>query len=72
MDTSDLLRTHLTRPHGVYVSADGALYVSDSYTGLIQVFDKGIDELGHPYFVMEMVSGTSLFDSSESPVNAPT
>jgi serine/threonine protein kinase len=33
-----------------------------NHPNIIQVFDKGIDELGHPYFVMEMVSGTSLFD----------
>ncbi len=31
MNASDALQTQLRRPHGVYVSADGALYVSDSY-----------------------------------------
>jgi len=30
-NATDALRTQLNRPHGVYVSADGALYVSDSY-----------------------------------------
>ena len=31
IDASNPLKTQVTRPHGVYVRADGALYVTDSY-----------------------------------------
>jgi len=31
LDASNPLKTQVTRPHGVYVRADGALYVTDSY-----------------------------------------
>ncbi len=33
-----------------------------NHPNIIQVFDKGIDDEGHPYFVMELVKGVSLYE----------
>ena len=33
-----------------------------NHPNIIQVLDKGIDDEGHPYFVMELVKGVSLYE----------